>query len=110
MNDQPKPSPGQLPTGRIRANRHHANTGPTDTLTETQIRDILRPHRDGGPISRLYATGEIGPDTIPELGVAAAEFEGAEADRLDDVIRYAAAVGERPPVARWLGSHGRGQQ
>lgn len=78
-------------------------------MTDAQVRDIIRAHRDGGPISRLYATGEISTDTIPALGIAAGllELDGqqAESERLDDVIRYARDAGERPPVTRWLASH-----
>lgn len=81
-------------------------------MRDAQIRDIIRPHRDGGPISRLYATGEITDDTIPALGFTAAllEDEGrhTEADRFDDVIRYARDAGERPPVPRWITSHTKG--
>lgn len=78
-------------------------------MHDAQVREIIRAHRDGGPISRLYATGEITPDTIPALGVAAGllELDGqqTESERLDDVIRYARDAGERPPVQRWLASH-----
>jgi hypothetical protein len=78
-------------------------------VNDARVRDIIRAHRDGGPISRLYATGEISPDTIPALGVAAGllELDGqqAESERLGDVIRYARDAGERPPVPRWLASH-----
>ncbi|WP_170198406.1 hypothetical protein, partial [Streptomyces chryseus] len=34
-------------------------------LTDDHVRTILKQHRDGGPISRLYATGEIEADTVP---------------------------------------------
>lgn len=82
-------------------------------MNDAQVRGILRAHRDGGPISRLYATGEISADTIPALGIAAGllELDGqdTEAERLDDVIRYARDAGERPPVQRWVTSHS-GQQ
>jgi hypothetical protein len=78
-------------------------------MRDTQVRDVIRPHRDGGPVSRLYATGEITADTIPALGVLAAtldeEGRHEEAERLGDVIRYARDAGERPPVTRWLASH-----
>lgn len=78
-------------------------------MNDAQVRDIVRAHRDGGPISRLYATGEISADTIPALGVAAGllELDGqqTESERLDGVIRYARDAGERPPATRWLASH-----
>lgn len=74
-------------------------------LTDERIREILRPHRDGGPISRLYATGEITTDTVPALGMHAhlleEEGEHEAADQVDDVLLYAQAVGERPPVDGW---------
>jgi hypothetical protein len=83
-------------------------------MNDRQIRNIIRAHRDGGPISRLYATGEITPDTIPALGTLAAQLEDAgdhnEAERLDDVIRYAQDAGQRPPVQRWITSHSQPQQ
>ncbi|MEU3060664.1 hypothetical protein [Streptomyces subrutilus] len=76
-----------------------------DDLTDTDVREILRPHRDGGPISRLYATGEITTDTIPALGVLSVELdergEHETAERLGDVIGYANGAGERPPVKGW---------
>ncbi|MCX5077755.1 hypothetical protein OG321_35390 [Streptomyces sp. NBC_00424] len=45
-----------------------------DDLTDTDVREILRPHRDGGPISRLYATGEITEDTGPALGMLSSSW------------------------------------
>lgn len=76
-------------------------------LTDEDVRTILRAHRDGGPISRLYATGEITGATIPAIGMASAELEEAdfleEADLLEEVLDYVTAVGERPPVAGWTG-------
>lgn len=109
-NDKPGPSLGKIPFGRLPADRQ---TGPASTITQAEIRDILRPHRDGGPISRLYATGEITSDTIPALGVLAASLEDSghqpQADRVDDVIRYARDAGERPPIPRWTASHGQEQ-
>jgi hypothetical protein len=78
-----------------------------DHLTDDLVRDILRPHRDGGPISRLYATGEITEDTIPALGVHCVmlEQEGRHsvADPVNAVMLYARDAGERPPVAGWTG-------
>lgn len=78
-------------------------------MHDAQVREIIRPHRDGGPISRLYATGEITVDTIPALGLLSADLEQQgrhpEADQLDDVIAYARDAGERPPVPRWITSH-----
>ncbi|MDT0435656.1 MULTISPECIES: hypothetical protein [Streptomyces] len=70
-------------------------------MTETQIRAIVRPIRDGGPISRFYATGEIQPGLIPALGAATVDLDDTSADEVDDVISYVAAVGERPPVTGW---------
>lgn len=78
-----------------------------DHLTDDLVRDILRSHRDGGPISRLYATGEITEDTIPALGVHSAmlEQDGRQdaAEPVNAVILYARDAGERPPVAGWTG-------
>lgn len=78
-------------------------------MTDNEVRDIIRPHRDGGPISRLYATGEITDDTIPALGVLAGTLDNqaqhTEAERVGDVIRYTRDAGERPPVPRWIASH-----
>jgi hypothetical protein len=74
-------------------------------LNDQDVRDILREHRDGGPISRLYATGEITEYTIPAIhkrvGELAYEDQDEEAERLQDVIGYVLAVGARPAVARW---------
>ncbi|MFK0154298.1 hypothetical protein ACIQVK_19760 [Streptomyces sp. NPDC090493] len=113
MTSQPEPSPGHLPSGRLPVNRRTDDSA--EMITETEIRDILRPHvgnrpisqlyLDGGPISRLYATGEITDATIPALGVLAADLDDQAADQVDDVIRYARDVGDRPPVPRWLASH-----
>lgn len=76
-----------------------------DDLSDNDVREILRDHRDGGVISRLYATGEITEDTIPALGVLSAELDGRgedeTAERIADVITYADAAGERPPVKGW---------
>ncbi|MEU9558010.1 hypothetical protein [Streptomyces fumanus] len=78
-------------------------------LTEPQIRDILRPHRDGGPISRLYATGEIGDGLHTALDDLAATLLAADRDeqheQILDVVRYVIAVGPRPPVARWVAAN-----
>lgn len=74
-------------------------------LTDTDVHEILRPLRDGGALSRLYATGEITEDTIPALGVLSSELdergEHETAERVADVITYAAAVGERPSANGW---------
>ncbi|MFE4609986.1 hypothetical protein ACFRK5_16805 [Streptomyces niveus] len=76
-----------------------------DDLTDNDVREILRSHRDGGPISRLYATGEITENTIPALGMlsTALDEKGQHetAERVADVISYADSVGERPPVNGW---------
>ncbi|MER8030675.1 hypothetical protein ABTZ78_17150 [Streptomyces bauhiniae] len=78
-------------------------------MNDAQIRDILRPHRDGGPISRLYATGEITEGVALALGFRAFELEErglhGQADLLGDVIAYVQAVGFRPPLRRWTVSH-----
>ncbi|MFI8201129.1 hypothetical protein ACIF6K_32175 [Streptomyces sp. NPDC085942] len=75
-------------------------------ITDADVRDILRPHRDGGPISRLYATGEITEGTVTAIGVAAdmlsLDAQDGESDRLEDVIDYVREAGERPPVAGWV--------
>ncbi|MEU0273188.1 hypothetical protein [Streptomyces sp. NPDC006307] len=75
-------------------------------LTDDDVRAILREHRDGGCISRLYATGEIEEDTVPALGVLTSELDEAgrheEAEQVGDVIQYALDAGERPPVAGWV--------
>ncbi|GHH30108.1 hypothetical protein [Streptomyces rubradiris] len=74
-------------------------------MTEQQIRDILRPYRDGGSISRLYATGEISEHTIPALVDLMASLDlddrDTEIDQIHDVIDYVTQVGCRPPVTRW---------
>ncbi|MGW6061681.1 MULTISPECIES: hypothetical protein [unclassified Streptomyces] len=76
-----------------------------DSLTDNDVRMILRPHRDGGPIARLYATGEITGNTVPALGVLSLKLdergENETAERVADVISYADEAGERPPVRGW---------
>lgn len=76
-------------------------------LSDAEVRAILREHRDGGPISRLYATGEITSNTVPALGMLSTDLDDegrqAEADRVEDVIKYARAADERPPVNGWVG-------
>ncbi|MFB6955232.1 hypothetical protein ACFCXP_36935 [Streptomyces niveus] len=76
-----------------------------DDLTDNNVREILRSHRDGGSISRLYATGEITESTIPALGMLSVELDEMgqheTAERVADVISYADSVGERPPVNGW---------
>ncbi|MFI2434660.1 hypothetical protein [Streptomyces sp. NPDC018693] len=76
-------------------------------VNDAQVREILREHRDGGAISRLYATGEITEDTIPALGVLTYDLEqqgrDEDAERVGDVISYAHEAGERPPVDGWVG-------
>ncbi|MFJ6729426.1 hypothetical protein ACIQPQ_31440 [Streptomyces sp. NPDC091281] len=75
-------------------------------LTDARVRTILRPHRDGGPISRLYATGEIGPGLHTALTHLAATLYADDRDedcqQIQDVLRYVRAVGGRPPVNGWL--------
>ncbi|MBG7704790.1 hypothetical protein HCJ76_43695 [Streptomyces sp. MC1] len=77
------------------------------TVNDAQVREILREHRDGGTISRLYATGEITEETIPALGrlIFNLEQQGLDedAERVADVVTYAHEVGERPPVDGWVG-------
>lgn len=79
--------------------------GMTD-LNDQAVRDILREHRDGGHISRLYATGEITDKTVPALGMLSTELDeqgkNEEAERVWDVMRYVNAAGERPAVDRWV--------
>ncbi|MFI0827275.1 hypothetical protein ACH4Q7_22785 [Streptomyces roseolus] len=74
-------------------------------LTDDDVRSILREYRNGGAISRLYATGEITRETLTEIGVLTTllDEEGKDeaAERLWDVIGYLDAVGERPPVKGW---------
>ncbi|MEU9033769.1 hypothetical protein AB0D45_02475 [Streptomyces sp. NPDC048352] len=76
-------------------------------LTDDDVRAILREHRDGGTISRLYATGEITEDAVPVLGMLSTQLEedgrGEDADRVGDVLDYVVAAGERPPVTGWVG-------
>ncbi|MFF4179702.1 hypothetical protein [Streptomyces sp. NPDC001750] len=59
-----------------------------------------------GPISRLYATGEITYDLLTALGMLFSGLDGDgehdEAERIGDVVAYIAAVGERPPVTGWV--------
>ncbi|MEU7190944.1 hypothetical protein [Streptomyces sp. NPDC045369] len=77
-----------------------------DSLTDNDVRMILRPHRDGGAIARLYATGEITGNTVPALGMLSLHLdergEHETAERVADVISYADAAGERPPVRGWV--------
>ncbi|GGR70953.1 MULTISPECIES: hypothetical protein [Streptomyces] len=74
-------------------------------MKDVQVRYILRHHRDGGPISRLYATGEITEHTDQALWARMADLtldgRDAEADQIRDVIDYVNAVGARPPVSGW---------
>lgn len=74
-------------------------------VNEQQIRDTLRPHLDSGPISRLYATGEITEHTVPALQNLIANLacndRDPQADQVGDVITYAIQVGARPAVTRW---------
>ncbi|MFJ7419792.1 hypothetical protein ACIQXD_14425 [Streptomyces uncialis] len=76
-----------------------------DGLSDHDVKSALRPYQDGGPISRLFETGEIGNDTFPALSQAAERLEGQGdhegAETLGDVISYAAAAGDRPPMTGW---------
>lgn len=104
---EPKPGPGELPIAqRLTAGRTQPEPHNATPMTDTQVRGIIEPHQDGGPISRLYATGEIDDDTIPALGLAEAELADAgrdeEADQISDVIRYVRDAGTRPPLTRWI--------
>lgn len=75
-------------------------------LSDHDVREVLRPHRDGGPLSRLYAQGEITEATYPALGMLSVHLEEAgrhgEAERIAEVMWYVAVAGERPAAARWL--------
>lgn len=76
-------------------------------LTETQIRETLRPHtgRYGSPIARLHATGEITEHTLPALRDLASGLLAVDQDepsaQVEDVAEYVVAVGCRPPVEGW---------
>ncbi|MFE0187700.1 hypothetical protein [Streptomyces sp. NPDC058989] len=72
-------------------------------LTEAEVQEITQPIRDGGPISRLYATGEIQEDLFAALDEAAAnEVNDERYKRIMDVVTYVQEAGERPPVAGWM--------
>lgn len=75
-------------------------------ITDADVREILRPHRDGGILSRLYATGEITSETIQAIGTVADRLyldgQDVERDRLEDVIDYVREAGERPSVTGWV--------
>ncbi|MCG0066278.1 hypothetical protein L0F81_23805 [Streptomyces tricolor] len=74
-------------------------------MHDARVRELLRPHRDGGPISRLYATGEITEHTTPALEERmihlTLDARDTEADLIGDVIDYVVQVGARPPVSGW---------
>ncbi|MFF8789170.1 hypothetical protein [Streptomyces sp. NPDC015125] len=74
-------------------------------LTDHEVRARLRAHQDGGPISRLFETGEIAEETFAALGVRAdrcdAEGLAEEAEQVSDVAEYVSTIGERPPVSNW---------
>ncbi|MBK3639522.1 hypothetical protein [Streptomyces sp. MBT33] len=74
-------------------------------LTDHDVRARLRAHQDGGPISRLFETGEIVEETFVALGMRAdqceAEGQAEEAEQVTDVVEYVSTVGERPPVPNW---------
>lgn len=95
------------PAGGKAPARLRPYAGRVNHLTDDDVRTILRAHRDGGPLSRLYATGETTSATVPAIGMAAADLEDdgrhQEADPLWDVLEYVTAVGDRPPVTGWTG-------
>lgn len=72
----------------------------TLAASDEDVHTILRPHRGGGPISRLYATGEINYDLLTAFGMLTsrlhADGEHEEAERIGDVVTYTFAAGERP--------------
>ncbi|MFB6909154.1 hypothetical protein ACFCWB_33245 [Streptomyces bacillaris] len=74
-------------------------------LTDHDVRAALRTHQDGGPISALFETGEIGENTFAALDrrVQEVEDQGDQeaADRLGDILTYAVEAGERPPMSNW---------
>ncbi|MFF8696182.1 hypothetical protein ACF08W_28625 [Streptomyces sp. NPDC015144] len=75
-------------------------------LTDREVRARLRAHQDGGPISRLFETGEITEETFIALaGVCADRCDrdgrDEEAEQVMDVAEYVQAVGERPAVPNW---------
>ncbi|MDT0488866.1 hypothetical protein, partial [Streptomyces doebereineriae] len=61
-------------------------------LTDPDVRTALRKYQDGGPISALFETGEIGDNTFAALDRRAQEAEDQgdqeAADRLGDVLTY----------------------
>ncbi|MFE9906436.1 hypothetical protein [Streptomyces achromogenes] len=73
-----------------RAVPHHPPAQQGAPMKDVQVRCILRHHRDGGPISRLYATGDLTLDG-----------RDADADQIRDVIDYVNQVGARPAVSGW---------
>ncbi|MFK0159047.1 hypothetical protein ACIQVK_44135 [Streptomyces sp. NPDC090493] len=74
-------------------------------LTDHEVRARLRAHQDGGPISRLFETGEITDETFAALGMRADQCEkdgqDEEAEEVTDVAEYVQTVGERPAVPNW---------
>ncbi|WP_411102424.1 hypothetical protein [Streptomyces sp. cmx-4-9] len=75
----------------------------SDYLTDAEVRDILRPLQDDGPVGRLYATGEIADELMLELTALASPEGGGDeqADRIMEVIQYVTRAGYRPPVKGW---------
>jgi hypothetical protein len=107
VTEDPKPSPGKIPTAqRATTDRTQPDRHDAAPMTDAQVRAIIEPHQNAGPIHRLHATGEIDDDTIPALGLLEAELaeqgRDVEADRISDVIRYVRDVGSRPPLTRWI--------
>ncbi|MFD3573860.1 hypothetical protein [Streptomyces sp. NPDC058644] len=76
------------------------------TLSDREVRERLREHQDGGPVSLLYETGAIGESLLPTLGLRvdtlAEDGRDEDAERLGDVITYVAEIGERPAVPNWV--------
>ncbi|MFD3904107.1 hypothetical protein HXS80_16020 [Streptomyces sp. CB04723] len=75
-------------------------------LSDHEVRERLREHQDGGVISALFETGEVGEgiETALSLRMDALEDDGRhdDAERLGDVLTYVCDVLDRPPVANWV--------
>ena len=77
-------------------------------ISDHEVRERLREHQDGGPISALYETGEILDDGKTEaalsLRIDALEEAGRyeEAELLERVLTYVCDVTDRPPVPNWV--------
>ncbi|MFJ2783698.1 MULTISPECIES: hypothetical protein [unclassified Streptomyces] len=74
-------------------------------MADAEVRAILRPHRDGGPVSRLYAAGEITPETRTALGRLFVALRRAgdqrSANQVLDVLAWVYDIGERPSPPGW---------